>query len=153
MMRRVRRHRQPLDVLASLNITNLIDTAFILLITFMLVAPQLTHGIKLDLPEVTAPILDEDPQKVLEISITRKWAGEEEERIYLNGKVVTLEDVYAQVEQERARRPNVTVVIRADDASSYGMFARVAEAVQRAGVADIGLEFRQEPSKTRKKSE
>ena len=150
-MRRSRRQRQDLDVVASLNVTNLIDTAFILLITFMLVTPQLTHGIKLDLPEADAPSLDEDPQKTVEISIARKYDGEEEERIYLDGKVVTLDDLYERIKSEHAQRPDIMVNIRADKAAAYGMFARVAAAVERAGVTDFGLPLHQEPETGSKK--
>ena len=79
----MKRHRQPLEIASDMNVTNLIDTSFILLITFMLVAPQLKHGIQLELPEVVAPPMEQKSQKVWEISITspfgRSERGEESE--------------------------------------------------------------------------
>ena len=138
-------------MVASLNVTNLIDTAFILLITFMLVTPQLTHGIKLDLPEADAQALDDDPQKTLEISIARKYEGEEEEMIYLDGKAVTLDDLYERIKSEHAERPDVQVNIRADKAAAYGTFARVAATVERAGVTVFALPLLPEPETGPKK--
>jgi len=110
-MRNVRRHHEPLDVLASLNVTNLIDTAFILLITFMLVAPHLTHGIQLELPQADAPVLDEDTQKTYSVSITEKLPGEEEERIYLDGERVTLQDLEDRLADAHSRKPDTTVTV------------------------------------------
>lgn len=141
---RIRRHREPPEVLASLNITNLVDTAFILLITFMLVAPQLNHGIKLDLPKVAAPTLDDDPTKTVEISIAKKRPGEKSEWIYLDGKRVTLEDLFEKVKKEREAHPDLVVVVRGDRLSTFDTFTHVSDALLRAGVERISLPLQPE---------
>jgi biopolymer transport protein ExbD len=136
---RMKRHRQPLEPMASLNITNLLDTAFILLITFMLVAPQLTHGIKLDLPEVAAPPMSKDPAKTVLIGIAKRREGEQREWIYLGGDRVTVEGLYEGLRAKRSENPDLAVVIEGDKAVAYGVFYEVIDAVKRAGVDNIGL--------------
>ncbi|HUT23050.1 MAG TPA: biopolymer transporter ExbD [Sumerlaeia bacterium] len=137
----MKRHRQPLEILAAMNVTNLLDTAFILLITFMLVAPQLNHGLKLKLPEVKeAPALPQDPNTALLIAIAKRHEGEAEEWIYLNGKRVTLDEVFEKVSAEREQRPDVAVIIASDEDCPAGLFIQVIGAVNRAGVENIGLQ-------------
>ena len=136
---RMKRHRQPLEPMASLNITNLLDTAFILLITFMLVAAQLTHGIKLDLPEVAAPPMSKDPTNTVLISIAKRRDGEQREWIYLSGERVTVEDLYDGLRAKRAEKPDLAGVIEGDRAIPYGVFYEVIDAVKRAGIDNVGL--------------
>ena len=152
---RMKRRRRPLEPLASLNITNLLDTAFILLITFMLVAPQLTHGVKLELPEVAAPPMARDPGKTVLISIARRRQGEDREWIYLSGKRVTLDDLYEQLRKKRAEKPDLAVVIEGDKAIPYGLFYEVMDAVKRAGVDVIGLsaEYEERTRQTRRRGD
>lgn len=137
------RHRQPLEVLSSMNVTNLLDTAFILLITFMLVAPQLTHGLKIELPEVAkAPPLETDVVKSLLISVQRAADGESLERVYVRNERVTLEELTRIVQEERAKRPEMGIIIEADQGSTSGMFIRAIGAVKQAGVDDFGIKVR-----------
>ena len=51
----MRRHRRQLNVLSEINLTNLVDTSFVLLIGFMLMAPTIKHGIKIEYPQVGNP--------------------------------------------------------------------------------------------------
>jgi len=139
----MKRHRQPLEIMSAMNITNLLDTAFILLITFMLVAPQLTHGIKLQLPEVEkAPPLDTDQMRSLLISIQVRDQDEAEERVYIKNQRVTLREVTEIVASERAARADLGIIIEADQESRSGMFMQVVGAVKQAGVETFGIKVR-----------
>ncbi|NQU41764.1 biopolymer transporter ExbD [bacterium] len=138
-----KRHRQPLEIESSLNVTNLLDTAFILLITFMLVAPQLTHGLKINLPDVdSGPVVDE-PDKTIQILIEKRQEGEAEEWLYFQERGqevrVTLAELEERLAHATATRPETAVVIQADAESRYEIFAKVIDTVKRAGVANIGL--------------
>jgi biopolymer transport protein TolR len=142
-MRSTRRHRQPLEVKSEINVTNLLDTAFTLLIALMLVAPQLTHGVKIDLPNVKdAPTMANEPAKTLVITVQKIAEGEEGERVYMKYKTeerVAVEDLAAKIEAARAERPDLSVVIEADENSRSGAFLRVVAAVKEAGVESIGI--------------
>ena len=139
----MKRHRQPLEIMSAMNITNLLDTAFILLITFMLVAPQLTHGLKLVLPEVKkAPPLQADQAKSILISIQQREGDETEERVYIKNRRVTLEEITEIVATERAAKPETGIIIEADQDSRSGMFMKVVGAVKEAGVEKFGIKVR-----------
>jgi biopolymer transport protein ExbD len=125
--------------MSDINITNLLDTAFVLLVTFMLVAPQLSHGMKLDLPDVATPPMTQEPSKTHVVSITKAEAGEGSEGIYLDNKRVTVDDLVTQLAQKKAADSALQVVVEADTAAPYGVFYAVVDAVKRAGVSDVGL--------------
>jgi biopolymer transport protein ExbD len=145
----MKRHRQPLEINAQLNVTNLVDTTFILLITFMLLAPQLQLGIRLKLPEVKeSPTLDIDANKTFVISIQKKDPAEQTERIYLQTDRVTLDELAKRIQEERGRRPDLAVVIETDEDSRSGVFIQVIGAVKNAGVESIGLSTLPGPSET-----
>ncbi len=146
---RTGRHRQPLEIMASVNITNLLDTAFILLITFMLITPTLTHGLKLDLPEVRAPALPTDPRNALLISIERPREGETEERITLENRWVTLEEIHDIVKQEIALRPEIGVILEGDRNARLGISVQVIDAVKRAGCDKIAIKTEAPASENR----
>jgi biopolymer transport protein ExbD len=158
---RKKRHRQLLEVNASINVTNLLDTAFILLITFMLVAPRLSqHGLKVDLPQVEAASTDVDQSKVFTVVIQKAEAAGEKDKVCLvdrrkeehrldlsdpKGK----EEFIAQIQRENAADPKkFAVVIEADTDSRSGVFVEVIGAIQKAGVTNIGISTKPEnPSK------
>ena len=141
-----KRHRQPLEVMANLNITNLLDTAFILLITFMLIAPQLTHGVKVKLPPVSDPqsLSPEDSSKTVTIFIEKLEEGRAEEIVSMSkgtekSERVAVEDLRKEIEAYRTAEPDLTVIVKADRDSRSGVFAEVLTAVSKAGVDKIGI--------------
>ncbi|MFW5870537.1 MAG: ExbD/TolR family protein [Candidatus Sumerlaeota bacterium] len=145
-MRLNKRHRQPLQVMSDINVTNLLDTAFILLITFMLVAPQLSHGLKISPPEVEdAPQMEQSPDRTFFIGIQPAGEEGESERVYVKTRAeaesqrVTVSELYDMVSVEHAARPKMNVVIEPDEAASSGILVQVIGAVKRAGVKDMGI--------------
>jgi len=145
-----KRHRQPLQVMSDMNVTNLLDTAFILLITFMLVAHQLEKfSIEVSPPEVTdAPQMQQAADKLLYVLIQPAAAEGETERVYLkahsgaNENRVTVEEVYQIISKELSGRPDMNVVIETDSDASAGIFVEVMNAVRRAGIDGMGISVR-----------
>lgn len=142
---RNKRHRQPLEILSNLNVTNLLDTAFILLITFMLVAPQLTHGIKLDPPEVRdAPTFTQDVEHTVQVIIGEKEEGEDAPRLYYKGLTarenrVTLGEIAPTLTDALDADPELAVVIQCDKDTNAELLLQVIREVQRAGVTRMGV--------------
>ena len=155
---RQRRHRQLLEVNATINVTNLLDTAFILLITFMLVAPRLSqHGLKVVLPEVEAGPTDVDQSKVLTVVIQKPETGETREKVFLVDRRKAehrldlsdpkgMQEFISTIETEKGSDPKFAVVIEGDTNSRFGIFVQVLGAVQRAGVTNIGVPTKPEGS-------
>lgn len=143
----MKRHHRNLPVIASINLTSLLDVTFMLLIAFMVIAPLLKYGLRLELPEVkTAQRLEQ--KTTFTITIQKRMEEEEFERIYLNDRRVTLDELTEVLHANYERERDVDVVVEADKNVSYGAFAQVIAAVQDAGVENIGMVV-QPASKTR----
>lgn len=141
-----KRHRQPLEVMSSLNITNLLDTAFILLITFMLIAPQLTHGLKINLPKVSDPanLPPQNSSKTVTILIEKQEAGRAEEKILIargtdTPKRFPIEEVRSTIEKYLEEEPELVVIVKGDEQARFGISAAVLTAVSKAGIEKIGI--------------
>jgi biopolymer transport protein TolR len=134
----MKRHHRNLNIISSINLTSLLDVTFLLLIAFMIIAPVLKYGLTLELPEVkTASRLEEKNQ--FTITVLKRMEEEDFERIYLNEKRVTLNELTEELRANYQRAQDVDVIIEADKNVPYGTFAQVIEAVQAAGVENIGM--------------
>lgn len=128
--------------MSSLNVTNLLDTAFILLITFMLIAPQLEPMIKVDLPQVKeAPVQSPPTDKTVILIVRRDDDGSEAifYRDVSTEKRIAFEEIRDMIGEHLAKDPNLNVVIEADRESRTGIFVNVLNEVQRAGIESIGI--------------
>ena len=115
----------------DINVTPLVDVMLVLLVVFMVTAPLLTAGLKVELPNVQAQDTAVKDTKLV-VTVTR------EERI-LFGE----DDVTATIESVLAENPRVQkekeLYIRADKNARYGAVARVVAAARAAGVEGLNL--------------
>lgn len=131
------RRRRPMS---EINVVPYIDVMLVLLIIFMVTAPLLTQGVKVELPQAAAePVAANDPRTPpLVISIDRTG------RVYLNRGATQdtpLEDaeLRARVSEELARAPESPVLVKGDRAVPYGRVIETMAALQAAGAARIGF--------------
>lgn len=116
---------------ADINVTPLVDVMLVLLVVFMVTAPLLTSGLRVELPRVNAtstPIRDSK----LVVSVDKDeqiFFGEE--NVTANVEEVLLQNPRVQTERE--------LYIRADKAARYGVVARVVAAARAAGVDGLNL--------------
>jgi len=116
---------------SDINITPLVDVMLVLLVVFMVTAPLLTSGLRVELPSVRAqntPVTDTK----LVVTVTK------EEQIVFGEKDVTndIEEVLRTSERIQKERE---LYIRADKAARYGVVARVVAAARAAGVEGLNL--------------
>lgn len=131
------RHRQSYAPLAEMNLTNMIDTAFTLLIAFMLITPSIKHGLEIELPEVSSANV---PSQAATTTIVIQRSRENvPEAVYIEDENVTLERLGEVIEGKMIENPGLNVVIEADRRSSYETFARVIARLQEIGMDNIGL--------------
>lgn len=123
--------------ISSISLAPMMDVTFNLLIAFMIVAPTLKHGIELELPEVEASNLQ--PRDSLMIVIRKAPHEGEEERIYLDDRRVSLEDLTEKILALYQRAPDLDMLLEADRTVPYEAVAKVLQAIQEAGVEGIGL--------------
>lgn len=143
----MKRHRQPLEAQAAINVTNLLDTAFILLVTFMLVTPQLTHSLPVDLPKVDhAPTVTTPPDKrPFVVTVQKKQDGDSEEHVYLKTPdaakptQVTLDQLRDTLTKSKDANPDITVVLESDKDVPTGVTVRVLAVLQEAKIDKLGI--------------
>ena len=115
----------------DINITPLVDVMLVLLVVFMVTAPLLTTGLRIDLPEVKAANTPVKDARLL-VTVTK------DERILFGNQDVTndIEQVLrnnARVQKERQ------LYFRADKNARYGVVARVVAAARSSGVDSLNL--------------
>jgi len=124
-----RRRGRPLN--AEVNVINLVDVMLVLLIIFMVTAPILQGGIKVDLPKVTAPpVALSDP---LIITVERGGQVAIGETRYTQSQFQIRLGVLAQTKHPDG------VTVRGDAAAPYGDVLRVLDQVRRAGLDKANL--------------
>jgi biopolymer transport protein ExbD len=117
--------------LAEINVTPLVDVMLVLLIIFMLAAPALQRGVKLELPKtVNAQKID---RSRLVVSIDR------ENRIRLNDKLVHPDLLTQRMEELSQLTPDETVFLRADRLLPYGEVLLVMDQIRSAGMTNVAL--------------
>jgi biopolymer transport protein ExbD len=130
------RHRQELGPMTDINVTNLLDTAFVLLMAFMIVAPAIKHGIELELPTVNGQNIDSE--KTATVVIQKPPIEGSGGWIYLDDKRMTLEELTKELSVRKRIFPNLDVMLEADEGVTFGIVAETMGAVKDAGIADVG---------------
>ena len=121
--------------MAELNVTPLLDLAFVLLIIFIITTPLLENGVPLDLPTASDhPTPPLDPTSIRTISITR--AGQ----VYLDNQPVDLAQLEQALTTFREEKPDAAVVVRADRALPYQQVMDVYSVIQAARIGRLSLD-------------
>jgi len=140
-------------LMGEINVVPYIDVMLVLLIIFMITAPLLTQGIKVDLPKAGAEPLDPEMLKnsiPLVLSVDRTGA------LYLNiggGNPQTAlgaDTVAARAEAALRRNPELPVLVKADNRVEYGSVVRAMVILQRAGAKKVGFITDPLPDPTRR---
>ena len=134
MYQRVRRRK-----VAEINVVPNIDVMLVLLIIFMVTAPLVTQGVKVDLPQGQAEPLDKDSKPPLVASVDAQG------RYYItlgtnDKEPLSAEEVATLVKAHLLVEPDTPVVVNADGAVSYNAVIQLMVLLQKvAGVPSVGL--------------
>ena len=115
----------------DINVTPLVDVMLVLLIVFMVTAPLLTTGLRIDLPDVKAAQTPVKDARLL-VSITK------EEKVLFGEEDVTSHIDQALKENARVQKER-EIYIRADKNARYGIVATVVAAARNSGVESLNL--------------
>ena len=115
----------------DINVTPLVDVMLVLLVVFMVTAPLLTTGLRIDLPEVKAASTPVKDARLL-VSITK------EERVLFGEEDVTARVDEALKESARVQKER-ELYIRADKDARYEIVAKVVAAARNSGVESLNL--------------
>ena len=117
--------------MSDINVTPLVDVMLVLLIVFMVTAPLLATGLRIDLPNVQAPNTPVKDAKLV-VSVTK------EERLLLGETDVT-DNIEAVLKTNERVQAEKELYIRADEQAHYGVVARAVAAARSAGVTSLNL--------------
>jgi biopolymer transport protein ExbD len=125
--------RHGLNTLSELNVTPLLDLAFVLLIIFMITTPLMEKSVDVVLPSSEAAKHSIDPQAVQTVVLHR------DERISLNQADLDLPALEAELVRLHEENAETAVVIRSDRQLPVQQLVSVMDAVQRAGITKVGV--------------
>jgi biopolymer transport protein ExbD len=125
--------RSHLVTLSEINITPLLDLAFVLLIIFIITTPLLTQSIDLKLPGGgrSAPRLNKSDIRTVEIDHFGSYS--------LETQPLALHQILASLKEESRANPNLVVNIRADKECRYDFVAQLLDGCQKYGISRYSL--------------
>ena len=131
----VRKRRRPVS---EINVVPYIDVMLVLLIIFMVTAPLISQGVKVDLPKASAqPIEQEDkPPSIASVDIKGDYylnLGDNQEQ------AVDEEEMAALVQAQLKQSPDTPVVVKGDGQVAYNEVIQLMVLLQKAGVPSVGL--------------
>lgn len=125
-------------LMGEINVVPYIDVMLVLLVIFMVTAPLLTQGVKVDLPQSASSPVEQSQQEPLVVSVDRAGAlffnsgGDDDEPI--DGQTLQV-----RIAAQMRINPNQPVYVRGDKEVPYGRVVEAMALIQKAGVASVGL--------------
>lgn len=116
----------------EINITPMLDLAYVLLVIFILMATASVQGIKVNLPKASSSASLAQPKtKAITVSNTGQ--------IYLDAYPVTLADLETRLRTEKATNPEVPIVVKGDATVQYEKVVEVLDLLRRLELSKVGL--------------
>jgi biopolymer transport protein ExbD len=117
----------------GVDITPLLDVVFQLLLFFILTSALVQPGIELDLPE------SDQSNEALEADMV--ISVDKEGRVFLNDRILVLEEVESVLRSFAAQSSNGNVILRVDSTAAYGKFFSILDASRKAGIKNLHLAY------------
>jgi biopolymer transport protein ExbD/biopolymer transport protein TolR len=119
----------------DINVTPLVDVVLVLLIIFMVIAPQMEAGASVDLPGIHNPDPKNGAQnEPITISVTKDG------QIYLEKDRIEPESVGARLEELRAKNDGRKVVLKGDRSARYGVIRELFGRCRDLGFSGVALQ-------------
>ena len=136
---RFERIKKPLK--SDMNVVPYIDVMLVLLVIFMVTAPMITTGVKVDLPQANSnPIQSEDKPSV--VSLKADGTITLSDKVY-EDKVMSLEELESVLtenqKQAEADKKQLTILINGSESRPYGEVMKLMSALQDSGLTQVGL--------------
>ena len=128
----MRKHsRRSRRIVSEINITNLVDVTFALLIIFMITAPMMTQGVQVDLPQSESENVEVNDY--IQVSINGR------NEIFIDQESVGLLEFEKQFQRKFAGKVETPVFLNADKKVPYGLVIRIISSLQNNGVVKLGF--------------
>lgn len=119
--------------MSDINVTPFVDVMLVLLIVFMVAAPLLTAGVRVDLPNSEAKAIDVEDNKPIEITVDKDGG------IFMGETEVRKQQLIAVLNEIAKNKNDQRIYIRGDQALSYGEIMQVIGAINAAGYSKVAL--------------
>jgi len=120
--------------MSEINVTPLVDVMLVLLIIFMVTAPMMQQGVKVDLPQVRGEQFQTE-KEIPSLTITRNG------RYYLGKYEIKAEELEAKLSNNERLKREKKLNVYSDRDAPYGIVALALAAVHKAGIDQVGLVF------------
>ncbi len=118
--------------LSEINVTPMVDVMLVLLVIFMVTAPLIQQGVKVNLPQTRAAPVEATEKKVV-LSIDRS------KRVFIGEAEVPLRDLEQKLKTNSKVQTDKEIYLHADKDLAYGIVVEVMAAAQRAGIDKLGM--------------
>jgi biopolymer transport protein TolR len=124
--------------MAEINVVPYIDVMLVLLVIFMVTAPLITQGVKVDLPQADAEVLEGESTEPVIITVDQFGdlyldVGEEK------NQPVDAQTLLVRIEAVLKYNPNVPILVKGDTQVDYGRVVHAMVLAQAAGAPSVGL--------------
>ena len=116
----------------DINITPMLDLAYVLLVIFILMCTASIQGMKVNLPKASKGANLGKPK-------TKAISVNNEGKIFLDTIPVSLQELEQRISQQKAATPELSIVIAGDSGTQYQQIMDVLDIVGRLGVSQVGL--------------
>ena len=117
---------------SDINITPMLDLAYVLLVIFIIMTTATVQGIKVNLPKATAtPSLAKPQTKAVTVAA--------DGTIYLDTYPVTMDELETRLRRYKSANPALPVVIKGDAAVQYEKVIQVLDLMGRLEITQLGL--------------
>lgn len=125
----IQEENQPYD---DINVTPMLDLAYVLLVIFIIMTTASVQGVKVDLPKTQAMTSLAKPQTK---AVTIAGNGD----LFLDAYPVTMEQLETRIVQFKASSPQLSIVIKGDARVQYATVMEIMELLKRNDITDLGL--------------
>ena len=116
----------------TINVTPMLDLAYVLLVIFIVMTTASVQGLKIDLPKPSnKPSTEKKEIRVVQI--------QPDGILLLNGAAISMAELESRLASAMAKDPQTSIVIKGDARTQYVKVMQVLEAMKRADITDIGL--------------
>ncbi len=130
----IREDNQPYD---EINVTPMLDLAYVLLVVFIILTTAAVQGVRVDLPHTQAAANLAKPQ-TRAITVTRDG------QVFLDAYPVDMEQLEIRLAQYKATNPALPVVLKGDGEAQYEKIMQALEICKRLDIVEIGLASKRE---------
>ena len=127
-----RKNRKFKEPISEINVTPFVDVMLVLLIIFMVTAPLLTTGVKVNLPESSSKVLSEK-DKTVTVTINKK------KEIFIQKKKLTQTEMIKKLFELKKQKKELKIYIKGDKDLNYGEIMKVMGNINKAGFKKVAL--------------